>query len=77
MKYSTYDCKSYKTWTAGNYRIVKDKVHTPGQVNNYEVQRFDGYVWSNCGRRLHTLAEAKKALAWIAEDDRMENEYIA
>ena len=75
MKYSTYDCKSYKTWTAGNYRIIKNKIDPHVWAYRYEVQKFDGKCWIEWAvRRYHTLAEAKKALEWIAEDDRMECE---
>ena len=69
IKFTTNHSQFFKEWRCGNVRILKDvfgKTFYP-----YTVQTFDGTVWEKV-RAFRTLAEAKHAAAWIAEDMAME-----
>ncbi len=69
-KFITNHSKYIKEWRLGNsVRILKDVVDS--SFLTYRVQRFDGKSWPTYSI-FHTLAEAKKAARWMAEDAAME-----
>ena len=59
----------FNTWTAGDLRILKDKADKG--FYPYQLQKRQGGCWVKV-RGFHSLAEAKKAAAWMAEDAEME-----
>lgn len=69
MKFTTNHTEFFKEWRSGNVRILND---THAKVfYRYSVETFDGRCW-NAVKSFRTLAEAKKAAEWIAEDMAME-----
>lgn len=68
-RFTTNHSKYIKEWKLGNVRILKetaDKCFLP-----YGVHQFNGRSWSLV-KLFHTLAEAKKAARWMAEDMAMD-----
>ena len=68
-KFTTNHSKYIKEWRLGDVRITKDL--SDRCYATCAVQRFDGKRWSTVNV-FHTLAEAKKATRWMAEDAAME-----
>lgn len=74
MKFTTNHNKYFKEWRCGDLRILNDVY--ANTFYRYELQRHDGVRWAKV-RSFHTLAEAKKAAAWIAENLKMDAERMA
>ena len=69
MKFTTNHNEFFKEWRSGDVRILND-IHAK-VFFHYSVQTFDGTRW-NAVKSFRTLAEAKKAAEWIAEDMAMD-----
>ena len=69
MKFKTNHSEFFKEWRIGNVRILND-IHA-NVFLRYSVQTFDGRCWTPV-KFFRTLAEAKKAAEWVAEDMAMD-----
>lgn len=65
MKFTTNHNKYFKEWRSGDVRILNDVY--ANVFYHYEVQKHEGNRWVKV-KAFRTLAEAKEAAAWVAED---------